>query len=223
MDIGKLIKLVRILVYATAALGIAALLIFLALGDSRDPSYFYGTLAALPLFGLSIFLHYRLGRLKDLRFIRQQWGKVLERKRNFDNISLYHRFCPHLPGKAPVDDTTWQDLNMNELYTRIDRTLTGPGEGVLYQILRTPCTGESLPELRRRDEIISVLQQDAKTREALQMALLRLGRDKDHTLPACCGSPSDKPTLTFIYSLLALVALLSLTALIFLGTRGCLW
>ena len=116
MDIGKLIKLVRILVYATAALGIAALLIFLALGDSRDPSYFYGTLAALPLFGLSIFLHYRLGRLKDLRFIRQQWGKVLERKRNFDNISLYHRFCPHLPGKAPVDDTTWQDLNMNELH-----------------------------------------------------------------------------------------------------------
>ena len=221
MDIGKLIKLVRILVYATAALGIAALLIFLALGDSRDPSYFYGTLAALPLFGLSIFLHYRLGRLKDLRFIRQQWGKVLERKRNFDNISLYHRFCPHLPGKAPVDDTTWQDLNMNELYTRIDRTLTGPGEGVLYQILRTPCTGESLPELRRRDEIISVLQQDAKTREALQMALLRLGRDKDHTLTRLLWEPlPDKPTLTFIYSLLALVALLSLTAPIFLGTPG---
>lgn len=218
MSLEKRIKLAKLLLYTAAALGFAALLIFLPLGDARNPNYFYGALAALPLFGLSIFLHFRLGRLKNLRLIRRQWGKVLTRKRDFANIPLYYRFCPNLPGKAEVDDSTWHDLNMNELYSRIDRTLTSPGEGVLYQILRTPCTPESQQELGRRDEIISALQGDAKTREALQMALFRLGRDKDHTVTRLLWEAlPDRPLLAFIYSLLALAALLSLIAPIFLG------
>jgi len=221
MDIGKQIKLVKIFLYTAAALGVAALLIFLALGDSRNPNYFFGALAALPLFGLSIFLHFRIGKLKNLRLIRQQWGKVLERKRDFDNIALYHRFCPDLPGKASVDDSTWQDLNMNELYSRIDRTLSAPGEAILYQVLRTPCVPKSQQDLMRRDQVISALAGDAKTREVLQMALLSLGRDKNHTVTRLLWEKLPvRPPLAFIYSLLALAALMALSAPIFLGPSG---
>lgn len=221
MDLRKLITLTKVLLYSSIALGIIAILVFLVLGDSLHSNYFFGTLAALPLFGLAIFLHFRTAKLKNLLHIRNQWGKAAIQKRNFETIALYHRFNPSLGTKTNIDDSTWHDLNMNELYTRIDRTLTSPGEGILYQLLRTPCTAEGAQELRYRDQLISLIQEDAKTREALQMALSSMSKDKTHTLTQLLWDklPAKNPW-AFIYSLLALAALLVLAVPFVLGPPG---
>lgn len=218
MELRKLITLTKVLLYSSIALGLVAIFIFLVLGDSQHPHYFYGALVALPLFGLAIFLHFRRRKLKHLLYIRNQWGKAVTQKRNFDTIALYHRFNPSL---GTIDDSTWHDLNMDELYSRIDRTLTSPGEGVLYQLLRTPCTAEGVQELRYRDQLISLLLEDARAREALQIALSSMSKDSTHTLTHLLWDrlPAKNPW-AFIYSLLALAALAVLAAPFILGPPG---
>ncbi len=48
------------------------------------------------------------------------------------------------PGED-LDDITWNDLDMDALYARIDCTLSAAGEEYLYALLRSPAAGEDAP------------------------------------------------------------------------------
>ena len=41
-----------------------------------------------------------------------------------------------------LDDQTWYDLNMDEVYRKIDRSYSSVGESVLYSMLRNPLTNK---------------------------------------------------------------------------------
>lgn len=51
-----------------------------------------------------------------------------------------------------IDDITWNDLDMNSVFNRINRTVSLPGEEYLYKMLRYPA---NIDELQRRDKIIT--------------------------------------------------------------------
>lgn len=212
------IRMTRILFYISIGLGIAVLLISLMLGDSKDPRFFWGALAAIPCWGFGFYLYGRWAHLKRVKEIKARWGKEDKRKRDFQSISHYYRRA--FPGTM-VDDTTWNDLNMDALFAKLDRTLTGPGESVLYALLRTPCTPEQKPELQRRDQVINLFQADPRHRENLQLALSKLGKDDSNNLAHLLWDPlPSKSALAFIYPLLAVAALLASVSPFFLGFRG---
>jgi DNA mismatch repair ATPase MutS len=73
-----------------------------------------------------------------------------------------------------LDDRTWSDLDMDLIYDRLDRTLTSPGEQILYSILRRPLF--ETRGLEERNRWISLISQDRALRENLQDTLGRLGR-----------------------------------------------
>lgn len=73
-----------------------------------------------------------------------------------------------------VDDITWQDLDMDAIFTAMNHTASGVGEEQLYAILRNTRTLEDT--LSRRRRWIEALRKDSPRRTQLIYALLRLGK-----------------------------------------------
>ena len=71
-----------------------------------------------------------------------------------------------------LDDRTWDDLLMDDVFAHLDRTESGVGQQVLYCRLRSPSTPSSLHAF---DALVTSAAIDAERRERAQMALARLG------------------------------------------------
>ena len=142
--------------YATAVLAKNVSLAYLWL---LGPSLVWGLLA---------YLFYRQNyRQKQLQKIRQTWGKEEKsRERKFDEISFLFRSMPKAQGD--IDDRTWHDLNMDIVFSHLDRTFTWPGQQRLYQMLRIQ---ETLSALEERKGFIRVFQENKEQREKIQLEL----------------------------------------------------
>ena len=71
-----------------------------------------------------------------------------------------------------VDDRTWNDLDMDLIYGRLNQSLTIPGKQILYSLLRTP--QYSRKPLKERSEVINLFIQDQKVRERIQIIFSKL-------------------------------------------------
>ena len=73
-----------------------------------------------------------------------------------------------------MDDITWQDLDMDAIFTAMNHTASGVGEEQLHAILRDTQTPEDT--LSRRRRWVEALRKDGPRRTQLIYALLRLGK-----------------------------------------------
>ncbi len=140
ISVKQLSLLLKILIIFSIGFAFAIIL----LGLKVDPLYYWGLLILLPLITLSIRIYQKNILQKLLRQIREEWGKEKVKNRNFSEIETFYRYSTsqHDNNDIFIDDQTWSDLNMNELYSNIERTMTNPGECILYNILRTPLLSE---------------------------------------------------------------------------------
>ena len=118
--------------------------------------------ARVALFGEP--LQRRLARL------RQAWGQDRDRPRNLAVIALYH-FLLARP-ETEVDPETWADLNMDEVFGKVDHTSSMPGRQLLLHRMRTYEPDERVLAERTRQQ--DALQGDPGLREAAQLLLARL-------------------------------------------------
>ena len=204
------------------AVSVGVVLAAVFLGLRVDWAYFWG-LGLLPPLAIADSIAYRrMTAQRVLDRLQSDWGKEQDRRRVFPMIESLHQYRRSSPqeGAAPLDDQTWNDLNMNEVYAKIDRTLTNPGECVLYQMLRTPLLSPS--ELQRRSQVIRLFQTDQTIRERIQLDLQRLGRSDTNVITSLVWGQAPSATrVRYLYSFLALVALVSAVgAPLLWGTRG---
>ncbi len=171
------------------------------------------------LFGVSAYSEYRrLERQKLLSRIRQEWGiDEVTKDRNFQEISAL--FDVALQTHLVIDDRTWHDLNMDIVFSRVDRTFSWPGTQRLYQLLRSPEI-ESIGKIEERAAMITGLGTDSKQREEVQIILnkmdARIGSGLSFLL---WGNPEVRPVHPlWLYRLMFVLALLS-PLLLFLGAR----
>ncbi len=73
-----------------------------------------------------------------------------------------------------VDDTTWNDLSMDDVYKRLNGTHSTSGEQVLYHALRCPTVDAEAYEKRRT--LIALMEAEPSLRLKLQVILARLGK-----------------------------------------------
>lgn len=128
-------------------------------------------LAALMLKG---YLDYKQDERRFIRRLYDEYGVLPEREyklEQFKNIS--HYFLKHQEGFC-VDDITWNDLNMDELFIQMNYTWSAAGEEYLYYLLRKPCMDEQ--ELQKREEIIEFFRQHQDERVKTQFIFYKLGR-----------------------------------------------
>ena len=77
-----------------------------------------------------------------------------------------------------VDDRTWDDLEMDQVFARIDRTVSVIGRQYLYAMLRTYVSDPSGREKQRLNTLYSIFRTDEALREKIQTALYPLRSDK---------------------------------------------
>ena len=206
------------------AVSVGVFFAVILMGIKVDPIYYWGLLILLPLIILNIIIYQKNILQKLVCQLREDWGKEKVEERNFSEIESFYRYATSqcCNNDIFVDDQTWSDLNMDDLYSKIERTMTNPGECILYNILRTPLLSDKV--LKKRNEIIRLFQTNKEIREQIQIALLRMGKQKGNGVTAlvCEEIPPSNP-LRFLFSFLALLAFISIIAVpVLWGAPGIL-
>jgi hypothetical protein len=107
------------------------------------------------------------------------WGQWPDRDRDMAAIARYAR-ATQLNASTPVmDDRTWTDLNMDDVFVVLDRTSSLLGAQVLYARLRSL---ESARDLDSFETLTTRFESDAAVRTRAQVVLTRLGDVDGHDL-----------------------------------------
>lgn len=119
-----------------------------------------------------------------------------------------------------LDEITWNDLEGDAVFRRINPGLTTSGEQYLYYLLRSPAQDEATWEARR--SLIGLMGRDEGLRVKLQQILARLGRARRADL---CGAfyPSERgPGWLLVYLTLVIAVIAAVCALPFGGGQAAM-
>ena len=117
-------------------------------------------------------------RKRDLRRrLERDYGRVPDTHyfpEDMGNIRAYFDYRRSQGRDAfLLDETTWNDLDLDRLFRRINPRLSTSGEQYLYYLLRSPALDAET--WRERQALAALMAEDPKRRLALQMILGRLG------------------------------------------------
>lgn len=120
--------------------------------DLRTLLVFLGLLCAFVLITVMLGLRERRrSRSKLIRSLREGFGRPSCKKMSslrYEQIPQYYR---HHTEDFSIDDITWNDLEMDQLFHAMDTTCSAAGEEYLYYLLRTPVMSpDSLPFSREQ-------------------------------------------------------------------------
>ncbi len=118
-------------------------------------------------------------RRQTLQKIRADWGQEARREyswEEYERISHYFYWKQEKEEDSTfvIDDITWNDLNMDQVFRKINRTYSSAGEEFLYDMMRRPLF--SRKETDRRERLICHFQQETEQREQIQLEYCRMGR-----------------------------------------------
>lgn len=140
--------------------------------------------------------------------LRASWGRPIDRERNLSWIASYHRAIES--GEA-LDDRTWSDLGLDDVFARLDRTLTPIGQQVLYDMLRRPLF--SREKLECRERLICEHLEHRERRERMQSMLSRLSASALYDIHDLFTSElPDRPRAARLFPVLS-----ALTLAVFVG------
>lgn len=201
------------------AITIAGAVVVIALVNYYGPGYSNGFyFLFIPAAG-TIYAYLRHNYFKKLLQVQVSWGSEEKRKRDFSVIRKLNDATGLEDYAYRVDDQTWQDLHFDLLYTQIDRTLTVPGEAVLYRLLRSPLLDEK--KLKARDAIIKAFQDDINFREKCRMIFHQEGRERFGEITALLWDKiSPVKPHHHLYTVLGYASYLSLVTPVFIGYNG---
>lgn len=82
--------------------------------------------------------------------------------------------------RQSIDEITWNDLDMNQIYSVMNRACSSSGEEFLYYLLRTPAQNAGQYQISR-DQIEALIREPEK-RLKLQLILSELGRSDKYSV-----------------------------------------
>ena len=110
------------------------------------------------------------------QYIQKSFGMIpSERSYDFEGIASYwQEIKKQVPNELQVDDVTWNDLEMDKVYARINQCSSSVGEEYLYAILHQTHTSQA--ELSRLEEKIRYFEARDEERIKMMEYLLALGK-----------------------------------------------
>ncbi|MDZ7659480.1 MutS-related protein [Fodinibius sp.] len=155
---------------------------------------------------LSFWIYKRYQKKKKIRqWFKNNWGKPKNKTYNWGQIRSYHDYLKESSTNYQIDDDTWDDLNLADIYSKIDHTITPVGQQVLYDMLRSPIFDAE--ELEKRKQFVEIFR-DESFRVELQLKLNELTNAQIWRLPNLLFN--DLPQIPKWYNALLLVPCLVL-------------
>lgn len=106
-------------------------------------------------------------------YIHEKFGSLPREKEWNDAVSNYYEMTRCENG---IDDITWNDLSMNEVFQRINQCDTSAGEEILYWKLRRNDMSDE--ERRVFEECTDFYGRNEKAREKIEMLLCDIGKSR---------------------------------------------
>ena len=128
-------------------------------------------LAVPTVTAVGLFAHLRHKR-RELTNLRTAWGLPKVRRRDMDAIAEYDSILE--PAQSPegrLDQHTWTDLNLDDVFALLDRAESPLGQQVLYHRLRA---GALLSDREVLEAVVTRFELDSACRERIQSSLMPL-------------------------------------------------
>lgn len=172
-------------------------------------------LIAIFLIVSTIVSHIRKRKAQKSRLINS-FGKIPnKRNTDFKNIEVYHSFRKaYVDNSNMIDDITWDDLDMDLVYQRINSCLTSVGEEYLYDSLHDLQRDKAI--LLIREELMTYLDDNPEDRLDLQINLDSVGRYNYNGIVSFIYNVESKILRnSYIYRILSLPPIISIILLAF--------
>ena len=163
-----------------------------------------------------------------IQFIRRtkanlisMFGKPPEKvSTEFESIKLYAKHME--TNDLRIDSITWNDLDMDRVFERINNCQSSIGEEYLYNILQQPQYEQS--SLLEREKLIKFFDEHPEERLAVQIAVAKLGKQNYNGLANLIFNADIKLLpRAWVYNFLAILPLIAATGFIFslyIGAAG---
>ena len=120
----------------------------------------------------------RVQKNKLIHRLRHGYGDEPQKEYTAERYASIARYFERHPQRGQLDDITWNDLNMDELFMRLNATESSSGEEILYHLLRSPVVdpkADSENDLSRLEELAGFFLEQPDDRVKLQLLLHKLG------------------------------------------------
>ena len=167
------------------------------------------------LLGISISIYEYLKKIKYLKQnINNSFGKKVDINDIWYKMDSVSNYFENKEIKNCIDDITWNDLNMDDIYKTINNTQSSVGRDVLYNILRNPLHNQE--DLIKRDCLIDYFTNNEDKRKEIQFILGKLGESKDLYPTNCLFINNDNSESKLLkYNILFSISIISLVLSIF--------
>ena len=122
-------------------------------------------------------------RQEEKRFISklyEDFGKAQEREYAPERFARLDSYFRRHPQDGQIDDITWDDLGMDDIFKRINGTYSATGEEYLYYVLRSLHQDETW--LDHLEEVVQYFDSHPQERVKVQLAMRRLGYTGKYSL-----------------------------------------
>lgn len=116
------------------------------------------------------------------RELKERWGKRPVRKygyEEYERISHYYRNTKNQNDRY-IDDITWNDISMDDVFKEINHTWSSVGEESLYKRLRIQDQDDA--SLKKFGSMAAAFEQKPETAQKLQEVYASIGRTKSISL-----------------------------------------
>ena len=130
--------------------------------------------------GVCMYHNIRQKNIRRAR-IKASYGKRPDREYEYAEFeAISHYFKLRKKDGFQVDDTTWNDLDMDTIFMLLNHTWSCIGESYLYAMLRTP--SNSKKELEERNLLVEYFRTHPLQRERMEFFFAGIGKTGGHSI-----------------------------------------
>lgn len=112
--------------------------------------------------------------------MREAFGQKADREYADGEFGGIPRYFEKHQGSFFLDDITWNDLDMDEVFRQMNGTYSSAGQEYLYYMLRTPVFSKE--ELLQREEVMRYFAEQEEERLKIQLLFRRMGRTGKYSI-----------------------------------------
>ena len=144
--------------------------------------FIVASIFALIVFGI---VHMYVGGKKAKRVWREkflkEWGKIPQREYDEEELEKISRYFEYQLKKGKIrkphiDDITWNDLDMDNVFAYANNTKCSAGEEYIYYLLRIPVTEQKT--LDERERLIHFFATHESERVELEVCFQQIGKTR---------------------------------------------
>lgn len=173
-----------------------------------------GAVVLLFLVGKGIYDKKRY-RQRVRQMLQDSFGTVSDEEYTPEKLKSLQSYYRAVKRDAyDVDDITWNDLELDEVYLVMNQTVSAMGEEYLYAMLRRPEFDHA--EMKERERLISFFHKNEEKRIQVQEALYQIGKSRKYSVYECMNQIANIKRESNLPHILAVLLLIGAVTLAFL-------